>query len=49
MLGHMFVDSETHPLRLDQRRTRTIGKLIQNMVAYTVNFIVLLLLLNQIG
>jgi small conductance mechanosensitive channel len=37
------------PLKLDVRRTKTLGKLIHNIIAYTVNFITLLLILGQFG
>lgn len=48
-LTHMMVERERNPLKFDQRRTKTIGKLLSNIVGYTVNFIVILLVLNQFG
>jgi len=36
-------------VRLDPRRKQTIAKLIRNIAAYTVNFIVLLLVLSEFG
>lgn len=49
MLNHMMIERENHPLKFDQRRTRTIGKLLNNVVTYTVNFILILLVLGQLG
>lgn len=34
---------------IDARRMQTIGRLVNNMVSYTVNFIVLLLVLSELG
>lgn len=48
-LTHMIVERERNPLKLDHRRTKTIGKLLKNIVSYTVNFLVLLLVLTQLG
>lgn len=48
MLDHMMVERERTPLKFDQRRTRTIGKLLHNIVSYTVNFIVILMVLGQL-
>lgn len=48
-LTHMVAERERTPLKFDQRRTKTIGKLLHNIVTYTVNFIVILLVLNQLG
>lgn len=47
MLNHMMIERERTPLKFDQRRTRTIGKLLNNIVTYTVNFIVILMVLSQ--
>lgn len=44
----MAVRSRT-PLRLDQRRTNTIGKLLNNIITYTINFILILIILGQFG
>lgn len=48
-IQHFVIERERHPLKFDRRRTRTIGKLINNVVTYTFNFIAILLLLSQIG
>lgn len=48
-LNHMIIERDKHPLKLDQRRTQTIGKLLKNVVIYTINFIVILLVLTQLG
>ena len=49
-LSHMMAARERSPLnKFDHRRTKTIGKLLDNTVAYTVNFIVIILILNQLG
>jgi small-conductance mechanosensitive channel len=48
-LGHMMIERERSPLKFDPRRTKTIGKLVGNIVAYTVNVISILLILDQIG
>lgn len=46
---HMIIEKESNPLKFDQRRTRTIGRLISNIISYTVNFIMILMILNQVG
>jgi len=48
-LEHMLVEREKSPLKFDTRRTRTIGKLLGNIVKYVVNFIMILMILNQFG
>lgn len=48
-LSHMMVERERSPLKFDRRRTQTIGKLLNNIVTYTVNFILLLIVLGQLG
>lgn len=48
-LSHMMIERDRSPLKLDQRRTKTIGKLLNNIVTYTINFIVLLIVLGQFG
>jgi small-conductance mechanosensitive channel len=48
-LSHMMVERERSPVKFDPRRTKTIGKLIGNVISYTVNFLSVLLILNQIG
>jgi moderate conductance mechanosensitive channel len=46
---HMMLVREKSVLKIDVRRTKTIGRLIRNIVTYTVNFITILLILSQIG
>ena len=49
-LSHMMAARERSPLnKFDHRRTKTITKLLDNAVTYTVNFIVIILILNQLG
>jgi small-conductance mechanosensitive channel len=48
-LGHMMIERERSPMKFDPRRTKTIGKLVGNIVSYTVNVISILLILDQIG
>ena len=48
-LERLMVVRERAPLRLDQRRTKTIGKLLNNIVTYTINFILILIILGQFG
>jgi moderate conductance mechanosensitive channel len=49
-IGHMMVERKRNgPVRMDPRRTQTIGRLINNCVSYVVNFIVLLLVLAELG
>jgi small-conductance mechanosensitive channel len=48
-IAHMTAEREMNPLRIDPRRTRTIGKLISNIITHTINFIALLLILDQLG
>lgn len=49
MLHHFMIERENNPLKLDTRRTRTVGKLLENFVNYAVNFIMILMILNQFG
>ncbi|WP_281883287.1 mechanosensitive ion channel family protein [Paenibacillus sp. YYML68] len=44
---HLIVEREKSPLKFDARRTRTIGKLIGNIVSYVINFIMILMILSQ--
>lgn len=46
---HLVAAKERSPLKLDVRRTKTLGKLVHNIIAYTVNFITILLILGQFG
>jgi small-conductance mechanosensitive channel len=49
MLSHMMVERERNPMKVDPRRARTIGRLIHNLVSYSVNFISIMLILGQLG
>lgn len=47
---HMMIERKKEgPVRIDQRRAETIGRLINNVISYTINFIVLLLILAELG
>jgi moderate conductance mechanosensitive channel len=48
-MAHMMVERERVHLKFDPRRTKTIGRLIGNVIAYTVNFLTILLILMQVG
>lgn len=48
-VSHMMREREKSPLKFDPRRTKTIGRLIGNLVSYTVNFFVIILILSQFG
>lgn len=48
-LERLMVVRERAPLRMDQRRTKTIGKLLNNIMTYTINFILILIILGQFG
>ncbi|CAG7654129.1 mechanosensitive ion channel family protein [Paenibacillus allorhizosphaerae] len=48
-LQHMMIEREKSPLKFDTRRTKTIAKLVGNIVTYVVNFIMILMILNQFG
>ncbi|NHN32265.1 mechanosensitive ion channel family protein [Paenibacillus agricola] len=48
-LEHMMIERARNPLNLDRRRTKTIGKLLGNITSYVVNFIMILMILNQFG
>jgi small-conductance mechanosensitive channel len=48
-LDHMMMEREKNPLKLDRRRTNTIGKLMGNITSYVVNFIMILMILSQFG
>jgi len=48
-LQHVLIEREKNPLKIDTRRTKTIGKLIGNIVSYVVNFIMILMILNLFG
>lgn len=44
-----LIEGDTSALRLDVRRTRTIGRLLSNILSYSVYFIALLLIIEQLG
>jgi small-conductance mechanosensitive channel len=48
-MKHMMVERERTHLKFDPRRTKTIARLVGNIVSYTVNVISILLILDQIG
>ncbi|MBD0382246.1 mechanosensitive ion channel family protein [Paenibacillus sedimenti] len=49
MIAHMMTARENSPLKFDARRTNTIGRLVHNLISYTVNLICILLILGQVG
>ncbi|WP_274365058.1 mechanosensitive ion channel family protein [Paenibacillus thermotolerans] len=49
-VGHMMIDRKRGgPVRIDPRRSQTIGRLVNNVLSYTINFIVILLILAELG
>lgn len=48
-LTHMMTEKRRSPLKMDHRRTQTIGKLLHNTVNYTINFVLILIVLGQFG
>lgn len=48
-MAHMMVERKRKHLKFDQRRTNTIGRLINNIISYTINFLTILLILMQFG
>ncbi|PYI52395.1 mechanosensitive ion channel family protein [Paenibacillus flagellatus] len=48
-VSHMVQEREKSPLKFDQRRTKTIGRLVGNLISYTINFFVIILVLSQFG
>ena len=48
-LNHMLLEREHSPLKFNPRRARTLGKLVGNIIAYAVNFIMIMMVLNQFG
>jgi small-conductance mechanosensitive channel len=49
MINHMLAAKYRGPIKFDPRRANTIGKLVHNLISYTVNFISVLLILGQLG
>lgn len=48
-IHHMISAREKRPLTLHIRRTKTMGKLLNNSISYSVNFITLLLIIDLFG
>ncbi|CAM3630622.1 mechanosensitive ion channel family protein [Marinicrinis lubricantis] len=48
-VNHMMQERERNPLKFSARRSQTIGRLINNVISYIVNFIALMLVLSQLG
>ncbi|MCP3775183.1 mechanosensitive ion channel family protein [Paenibacillus sp. MZ04-78.2] len=46
-LQHMMMARDTGPIKFDARRSKTIGKLVGNIITYVVNFIMILMILSQ--
>lgn len=49
VIQHMMIDRKIHRIRVDPRRTRTLGKLTMNITTYTINFVMLLLVIDMLG
>ncbi|KIL36331.1 mechanosensitive ion channel protein MscS [Cohnella kolymensis] len=47
IIDHLTSDRESLRLKLRTRRVQTVGKLLKNTAAYTINFIVVLLILGE--
>ncbi|MEI7028008.1 mechanosensitive ion channel family protein [Paenibacillus sp. y28] len=47
--NHFMSVKDRGPIKLDTRRTHTIGKLFNNVISYIVNFIAVLLILKLLG
>lgn len=48
-VAHMVREREKSPIKFDPRRTKTIGRLVGNVITYTVNFFMIILILSQFG
>ncbi len=48
VIHRMVIEREQTPLKFDARRTKTIGKLINNVLTYTINFLTILMILSQL-
>ncbi|WP_438433623.1 mechanosensitive ion channel family protein [Gorillibacterium sp. sgz500922] len=46
-IARMVLEKDNSRLRINARRSKTIGVLIENVITYTVNFLALLLILSQ--
>ncbi len=42
-------DDQQRRMKVDSRRAKTIGKLLTNVITYTINFIIILLVLSQLN
>ncbi len=49
VVAHIIADRVNPRIKYDARRARTMGKLIGNACNYTINFIALLLIIDQFG
>jgi small-conductance mechanosensitive channel len=48
-MSHILNPNVKNRLKIDVRRTKTIGKLLENIVSYVVNFVMIMMILNQLG
>ncbi|MBU7318826.1 mechanosensitive ion channel family protein [Paenibacillus oleatilyticus] len=46
-LQHMMMTRDKGPIKFDARRSKTVGKLVGNIITYVVNFIMILMILSQ--
>lgn len=49
MIEHMISEREKRPLTMHIRRTKTMGRLLNNTILYSVNFITILLIVDLLG
>jgi small-conductance mechanosensitive channel len=49
MIDHMVTAKYRGPIKFDTRRANTIGKLVHNLITYSVNFIGIMVILGQLG
>ncbi|MDT2292981.1 mechanosensitive ion channel [Paenibacillus larvae] len=49
VISHMVQAQKQSRINFDTRRTNTLGKLANNVITYTINFIAILLILGQLG
>lgn len=49
VISHMVHVQKQSRINFDTRRTNTLGKLANNVITYTINFIAILLILGQLG
>src|SRR5690606_5844993 len=48
-IQHMLEQRDKRPGKHDTRRAKTIAKLAKNIISYVINFVVIMLILSQMG